>query len=85
MLRLEPLAPALGAEVHDVDLSVALSGETVSALRAAWLEHLVLIWAAHGLRHLVPIPPRSNSGRPQLIGCFYRSDDAALRMGPRGR
>ena len=44
MLRLEPLALALGAEIHDLDLSMALSSETVSALRAAWLEHLVLVF-----------------------------------------
>lgn len=44
VLHLEPLAPALAAEVHDVDLSVALSEETVAALRQAWLEHLVLVF-----------------------------------------
>ena len=49
MLHLEPLAPALGAEVHDVDLSVALSDETVAALREAWLEHLVLVFRGQQL------------------------------------
>lgn len=49
MLHLEPLAPALGAEVRDVDLSVALSDEAVAAIRAAWLEHLVLVFRGQKL------------------------------------
>ena len=49
MLHLEPLAPALGAEVRDVDLSVALSDETVAAIRAAWLDHQVLAFRGQKL------------------------------------
>ncbi len=49
MLHLEPLAPALGAEVHNIDLSVTLSDETVAAVRAAWLEHLVLVFRGQHL------------------------------------
>lgn len=36
------LAPALGAEITGLDLSVPLHPATVSALRASWLESLVL-------------------------------------------
>jgi taurine dioxygenase len=49
VLNLEPLTPALGAEVRDIDLSVALSDETVAAIRAAWLEHLVLVFRGQRL------------------------------------
>ncbi len=49
MLHLEPLAPALGTEVHDVDLSAGLSDETIASLRAAWLEHLVLVFRGQQL------------------------------------
>jgi len=49
VLHLEPLAPALGAEVRDIDLSVALSGETVAAIRAAWLDHQVLVFRGQRL------------------------------------
>lgn len=49
MLHLEPLAPALCAEVHDIDLSVELSDATIAALRAAWLEHLVLVFRGQQL------------------------------------
>ena len=36
------LAPALGAEIEGLDLSRPLDPATVAALRAVWLEHLVL-------------------------------------------
>ena len=42
MLRVEPSGQACGARVIGVDLSAALDGATVAAIRAAWLEHHVL-------------------------------------------
>jgi taurine dioxygenase len=42
--RVLPVAGALGAEVAGVDLSADLDEETVTALRQAWLEHLVLFF-----------------------------------------
>jgi len=50
-LEVHPVAGALGAEVSGVDLSKDLSGETVAALRRAWLEHLVLFFRDQ------PLPP----------------------------
>jgi taurine dioxygenase len=47
----QPIAGALGAEVTGVDLSQALSAETVAALRRAWLQHLVLFFRDQ------PLPP----------------------------
>lgn len=41
-LKVEKLAPALGAQVSGVDLSKAVEARTFDELRAAWLEHLVL-------------------------------------------
>ncbi len=41
-LDIRPLAGALGAEVHGVNLGQGLDGDTVAAIRAAWLEHQVL-------------------------------------------
>jgi alpha-ketoglutarate-dependent taurine dioxygenase len=38
------LTPTIGAEVLGVDLSRPLAPEMVAAIRAAWLEHLVLIF-----------------------------------------
>ena len=50
-LAVHPVAGALGAEVSGVDLSKDLPGETVAALRRAWLEHLVLFFRDQ------PLPP----------------------------
>lgn len=44
MIEIRRIADALGAEVSGVDLSSPLPADTVSALRAAWLEHLVLFF-----------------------------------------
>ena len=41
-LTVTPLAPALGAEVSGIDLAAPLAAATLSELKAAWGEHLVL-------------------------------------------
>ena len=38
------LSPYIGAEIVGLDLSQPLNGETCNALRAAWLDHLVLVF-----------------------------------------
>jgi len=43
-LDIRPLSGALGAEILGVDLSRDLSDETMAAIRAAWLEHLVIFF-----------------------------------------
>ena len=43
-IRIDPIAGALGAEVDGVDLGRPLGGETVTLLRRALLEHLVLFF-----------------------------------------
>ena len=68
-----PLSPALGAEIRGLDLSRSLDGETVAALRAAWLEHLVLLFRGQTLDVEAqirfasyfgePSEPRSGGGR----------------------
>lgn len=42
--ELQPLIPALGAEVRGLDLREPLDGETVAALRAAWERYGVLLF-----------------------------------------
>ena len=42
MVTVTKLAPALGAEVAGVDVSRPLDAASFAAIRAAWLEHLVL-------------------------------------------
>lgn len=41
---IRPLSPALGAEIRNLDLTAPLDTDTVDAIRAAWLEHLVLVF-----------------------------------------
>jgi len=42
-LTVRPLGAALGAEVTGLDLRQPLAPETIEALHAAWMEHLVLV------------------------------------------
>ena len=48
-LEVRPVAGAIGAEVRGVDLSRALDDDVIAAIRAAWLEHLVLFFPDQGL------------------------------------
>lgn len=41
-ISVEPIAAALGAEIHGVDLSEPLDDATIKEIRSAWLEHQVL-------------------------------------------
>lgn len=43
------LSHALGAQVHGVDARKALTGALVTALRNAWLEHIVLVFPGQDL------------------------------------
>jgi taurine dioxygenase len=43
-LDVRPLGPTIGAEIVGLDLSATLDDEVVAAIRAAWLEHLVVFF-----------------------------------------
>lgn len=43
-IEMRPLTAAIGAEIHGVDLTDTLDDETVTAIRAALLEHLVVFF-----------------------------------------
>ena len=43
-LDVRPLTPTIGAEVHGVDAAERLDDSVIAAIRAAWLEHLVLFF-----------------------------------------
>ena len=49
MIEIQPIAGALGAEIHGVDLSQDLPGETVAEIRKAFLEHLVVFFRGQKL------------------------------------
>ena len=48
-MKVTPQSAPLGAEVTGVDLSRPLDADTVSAIQAAWLEHLVLVFRDQAL------------------------------------
>ena len=48
-ITVRPLSPALGAEIVGVDLSCPLDEATVAAIKAAWSEHLVLLFRDQAL------------------------------------
>jgi taurine dioxygenase len=50
-LDIRPLSGALGAEVLGVDLAHDVSDDTIAAIRAAWLDHLVVFFRD---QHLEP-------------------------------
>jgi len=43
-LDIRPLSGAIGAEILGIDLAHDMSDETIAAIRAAWLEHLVIFF-----------------------------------------
>ena len=43
-IRIEPLTPTIGAEIHGINLSRALSDAEIDAVRRALLEHLVVFF-----------------------------------------
>jgi taurine dioxygenase len=48
-LRVTPLSPACGAEISGVDLSRDLTDATIAAIKAAWAQHLVLVFRGQSI------------------------------------
>jgi taurine dioxygenase len=49
-IEVRPIAGALGAEIHGVDIAQPLDGEVVSEIRHAFLDHLVIFFRDQKLR-----------------------------------
>ncbi len=47
--QVEPLTPVIGAEIHDVDLSLDMSDEQFSGIRQAFNDHSVLVFREQNL------------------------------------
>ena len=47
--EVRPVAGALGAEIAGIDLSEELDSDTIAAIRAAWLDHLVIFFRSQCL------------------------------------
>ena len=79
-LRIAPLTPTIGAEVHDIDLTRPLDDATLAELKDAWARHLVLFFRDQDLTfeqhkalgrrfgelHIHPAAPK-NAEHPELL------------------
>jgi taurine dioxygenase len=63
-LDVRPLSGALGAEILGIDLAHDLGDETVAAIRAAWLEHLVIFFRQQTLSPAQFLKLASRFGEP---------------------
>ena len=59
-MQIHPIAGALGAEIHGVDLAAGLDAATAGAIRQALLDHLVVFFRG---QDLVPAQFRAFAGR----------------------
>ena len=49
LLDIRPIAGALGAEIHGVDLAQPLADDTIAAVRRSLLDHLVIFFPGQSL------------------------------------
>ena len=77
--EVRPIAGALGAELHGIDLSAELTDATIGAIRQALLDHLVIFFRdqdlppEHFLRWRAASARRSNTRSSRASRAFRRS------------
>ncbi len=74
------LSPALGAEIRGLDLARPLDHGTVAALRAAWLEHLVLVFRNQSLTEADQVAFAQLFGMPVGSRSTERKDGGDSRV-----
>ena len=65
-LEIIPTGAAVGAEVRGIDLSQPISDDVAAALRAAWLEHIVLLFRDQAMTPEQYLRAASVFGKPQV-------------------
>ena len=63
-LKVVPIAPAIGAEIHGVDLAADLPDATVAAIRQALLDHLVIFFRDQDITPAQQLAFARRFGRP---------------------
>ncbi len=63
-LDVRPLASAIGAEIHGIDLAGELDDDTIAAIRRAWLAHLVIFFRDQDLPPARFLAVARRFGRP---------------------
>lgn len=89
-IEVRPIAGALGAEIHGVDLN-ALTDETFAEIKAAWLEHLVIFFRNQSLddeqlkafgRRFAPLFRHPNfvpqDDQPDIVRVYTGPDDRRI-------
>ena len=81
-IRVDPIAPAIGAEISGVDLSKPLDNETLEELQLAFAEHLVIFFRDQDISrdehkafarrfadlHVHPVlQPLKDEGHPEIV------------------
>ena len=88
VIDVQPVAGALGAEIHGVDLSKTLDNSTFNDIYQAWLDHLVIFFRdqeltvdqhyefAKRFKKLIPHPyVKSLDGYPEMIEIVKAPDE----------
>jgi len=73
-IEVVPLSPILGAEIRAIDVARVVSAETFDRIRAAWLDHLVLLFRDQQL---------DDAALVRLTSRFGEAEEAPLFQGRR--
>ncbi len=66
-LTVRKLHPALGAEVHGIDMRAPLDGATFRALHDIWMEHLVLVFPSQHVTDAEHVAFTRHFGEPEIF------------------
>ncbi len=93
-IEVRPIAPALGAEVHGLDIAEPLDGAAVAALRRALLDRLVIFFRGQDLtpeRHKAfaarfgaletDVFVRGMDADPEIMEVIKRAEDSRVFAG----
>ncbi len=94
LLDIRPIAGALGAEIHGVDLAQPLADDTIAAVRRALLDHLVIFFPGQSLSpaRLVAFGKRFGpleghefvegmSDHPEVLELIKEADEGGFNFG----
>lgn len=77
-ITVTPRHPALGAEVHGIDMRKPMDAATIRAVRDAWTKHLVLVFPGQPITDQEHVAFTRHFGEPEIFhqtSLHLRSDD----------
>ncbi len=66
-ITVKPRHPALGAEIHGVDMRKPLDAETVQAISDAWMKHLVVVFPGQHVSDQEHVAFTRHFGEPEIF------------------